>query len=85
MPGYRYLVAHTDLYATYGDFDEFCYQVFGILAYTGELTMSSEFAYRGRSDEPNGPDGNLWSRRPPPWANQRPMIASVAPVPAEPP
>lgn len=65
VPGYRYLVAYKDLYATYGDFDEFAYQVFGILAYTGELTMSSEFAYRGRSDEPNGDDGNLWSRRPP--------------------
>ena len=34
-------------------------------AYTGEITMSSEFAYRGRGDEPNGDDGNLWSRRPP--------------------
>jgi hypothetical protein len=64
VPGYRYLVARDDLYATYGDFDEFAYQVFGILAYTGEITMASEFAYRGRSDEPNGPDGNLWSRRP---------------------
>jgi hypothetical protein len=64
VPGYRYLVARDDLYATHGDLDEFAYQVFGILGYTGEITMSSEFAYRGRSDRPNGPDGNLWSRRP---------------------
>ncbi len=64
VPGYRYLIAHEDLYTTYGDFDEFAYQVFGILAYTGEITMASEFAYRGRSDQPNGDDGNLWSRRP---------------------
>lgn len=64
IPGYRYLVARTDLYATHGDFDEFAYQVFGILAFTNEITMSSEFAFRGRSDQTNGPDGNLWSRRP---------------------
>jgi len=64
IPGYRYLIAHQDLYATYGDFDEFAYQVFGIPAYTGEITMASEFAYRGRSDQTNGADGNLWSRRP---------------------
>ncbi len=64
VPGYRYLVAHTGLYATYGDFDEFCYQVFGFLAYTGELSMSTDYAYRGRNDEPSGPDGTIWSRRP---------------------
>ncbi|MBD3220009.1 hypothetical protein GF314_02100 [bacterium] len=64
VPGYRYLVARSDLYATHGDFDEFAYQVFGILAYVGEIFMSSEFAYRGRSDQTSGPDGNLWSRRP---------------------
>ena len=64
VPGYRYLIARSDLYATHGDFDEFAYQVFGILAYVGEVFMSSEFAYRGRSDQTSGPDGNLWSRRP---------------------
>ncbi|MEZ4389136.1 MAG: M14 family metallopeptidase [Candidatus Krumholzibacteriia bacterium] len=64
VPGYRYLVARDDLYTTYGDFDEFAYQVLGILGYTGEVTMSSEFAFRGRSDETNGDDGTLWSRRP---------------------
>jgi hypothetical protein len=64
VPGYRYLIAHTGLYATYGDFDEFAYQVFGIPAFTGELHMSSEFAYRGRNDTLDGPDGTPWSRRP---------------------
>lgn len=64
VPGYRYLISYKDLYATNGDFDEFAYQIFGVFAYTGEITMSSEFAYRGRSDQPNGEDGNLWSRRP---------------------
>lgn len=64
VPGYRYLISRDDLYATHGDFDEFAYQVLGILGYTGEVTMSSEFAYRGRSDKTAGPDGNLWSRRP---------------------
>lgn len=64
VPGYRYLIAHEDLYATYGDLDEFAYQVLGIPGFTGEITMASEFAYRGRSDQTNGSDGNLWSRRP---------------------
>jgi hypothetical protein len=65
VPGYRYLISHKDLYATFGDFDEFMYQIWGVFGFTGEITMSSEFAYRGRGDEPNGDDGNLWSRRPP--------------------
>jgi len=64
IPGYRYLVAMDDLYTTYGDFDEFMYQCWGVFAYTGEIYMSSQVAYRGRSEETTGPDGNLWSRRP---------------------
>jgi len=64
VPGYRYLVSGQDLYRTHGDFDEFMYLAWGVLGFTGELYMSSEVAYRGRSDEPNGEDGNLWSRRP---------------------
>jgi hypothetical protein len=64
VPGYRYLVSKDDLYTTHGDFDEFVYQLFGIYAFVGEVYMSSEIAYAGRSDDPNGPDGNLWSRRP---------------------
>jgi len=63
VPGYRYLISFQDLYATYGDFDEFAYQVLGILGYTGELTMASEFAYSGRSDRPDS-TGSPWSRRP---------------------
>ncbi|HOX26949.1 MAG TPA: M14 family metallopeptidase [Candidatus Krumholzibacteria bacterium] len=69
VPGYRYLVSYQDLYSTYGDFDEFAYQVFGILGYTGELTMANEFAYRGRRDTPvvpaGDPAGDPWSHRPP--------------------
>jgi hypothetical protein len=64
VPGYRYLVAMDDLYTTYGDFDEFMYQCWGVFAFTGEIYMGSQVAYRGRSDETQGPDGNLWSRRP---------------------
>jgi len=64
VPGYRYLVSMKDLYTTYGDFDEFMYQIWGVYAYVGELYMSSQIAYRGRSDSTNGPAGNLWSRRP---------------------
>ncbi len=64
VPGYRYLVAMDDLYTTYGDFDEFMYQCWGVFAFTGEIYMGSQIAYRGRSDETPGPDGNLWSRRP---------------------
>ncbi len=64
VPGYRYLVSMNDLYTTYGDFDEFLYQIFGAYAYVGELYMSAQAAYRGYRDETNGKDGNLWSRRP---------------------
>lgn len=64
VPGYRYLVSMNDLYTTYGDFDEFVYQVFGSYAYVGELYMSAQAAYRGYHEETNGKDGNLWSRRP---------------------
>ncbi len=64
VPGYRYLVSMSDLYTTYGDFDEFLYQIFGSYAYVGELYMSAQAAYRGYREETNGKDGNLWSRRP---------------------
>jgi len=64
VPGYRYLVSMNDLYTTYGDFDEFLYQIFGVYAYVGELYMSAQAAYRGYHEETNGKDGNLWSRRP---------------------
>ena len=64
VPGYRYLVGSTGLYTTYGDFDEFMYQIFGVYAYVGELYMSAQAAYRGYRDDTNGKDGNLWSRRP---------------------
>ncbi len=65
VPGYRYLIASQDLYETHGDFDEWVYQCLGVYCFVGELYMSSQIAYRGRGDAPNGEDGNLWSRRPP--------------------
>jgi len=65
VPGYRYLVSSQDLYTTHGDFDEWMYQCLGVYCFVGELFMSSQLAYRGRADAPNGEDGNLWSRRPP--------------------
>lgn len=64
VPGYRYLVSSSGLYTTYGDFDEFMYQIFGVYAYVGELYMSAQAAYRGYRDDTIGKDGNLWSRRP---------------------
>ncbi len=64
VPGYRYLISGQDLYSTSGDFDEFMYAVWGVMGFTDELTMSSEVAYRGRRDDPNGPDDTLWSRHP---------------------
>ena len=64
VPGYRYLVSSVDLYTTHGDFDEWLYQCLGVYAFVTELSMSSDAAYRGHGDEPNGEDGELWSRRP---------------------
>jgi hypothetical protein len=65
VPGYRYLISSEDLYTTHGDFDEFMYQCLGIYAFVGELYMSSEASYVGRSDkDAAGPDGTLWSRQP---------------------
>lgn len=65
VPGYRYLVSSQDLYETHGDFDEWMYQCLGVYCFVGEVYMSSQVAYRGRNDEPDGEDGTLWSRRPP--------------------
>ena len=64
VPGYRYLVSGQDLYPTCGDFDEFMYATWGVLGFTDELTMSSQFAFRGRSDQPNGADSTIWSHKP---------------------
>lgn len=71
VPGYRYLIAHQDLYTTHGDFDEFMYQIYGVLGFVGEITMAAEYAFRGRNDRPSGPDGTIWSRRPPLREKQR--------------
>ena len=64
VPGYRYLVSMDDLYTTYGDFDEFLYQIWGVYAFVGELYMANQAAFRGYRDPTNGPAGNIWSRRP---------------------
>jgi hypothetical protein len=64
VPGYRYLVSSQDLYTTHGDFDEWMYQCLGVYAFVGELSMTSQFSFQGRSDAPNGEDGSVWSHRP---------------------
>ena len=64
VPGYRYLVSKDDLYSTHGDFDEWLYQCLGVYAFVTELSMSSDEAFRGHGDAPNGPDDELWSRHP---------------------
>lgn len=64
VPGYRYLVSMSDLYTTYGDFDEFLYQIFGIYGFVGELYMANQASYRGFSDQGKNTGDNFWSRRP---------------------
>ncbi len=46
VPGYKYAVSSEDLYTTHGDLDEWLYQCFGVLGFTGELYMSSQTRYR---------------------------------------
>jgi hypothetical protein len=46
IPGYRYMVAKDDLYATHGDFDEWMYSNMGVYAFAGELFTSSQERYR---------------------------------------
>jgi hypothetical protein len=61
IPGYRYLVAKDDLYATHGDFDEFMYQVLGVYAFTPELYLPSVESYRREGDDVTREDaGASW-------------------------
>jgi hypothetical protein len=46
VPGYRYLVAWKDLYATYGDFTDFTYNLAGAYSFVGELFQSETETYR---------------------------------------
>jgi hypothetical protein len=64
VPGYRYLVSKDDLYTTYGDFDEFMYQVWGVLGYTGELFITSAMQYRqpDKDQERSGREGDQGPR-----------------------
>ncbi len=51
LPGYEYIIAMEDLYTTYGDFDGFMYQTFGILGFVQELHNSINDRYRKMDDE----------------------------------
>lgn len=66
VPGYRYLVSKDDLYTTYGDFDEFMYQIMGVLGYTGELYVTEAMQYRRPGEKPAGDDdaGPSWDDGP---------------------
>jgi hypothetical protein len=69
VPGYRYLISSEDLYTTYGDMDEWMYQCFGVMGFTGELFMSSQTNYRSpgepvpTEDEERGPSGSSLKER----------------------
>ncbi|NOX19204.1 MAG: hypothetical protein GXO87_13100 [Chlorobi bacterium] len=51
VPGYRYLISWKDLYSTYGDFDNFTYNVIGAYSFVGELFMSSQETFKDRKEE----------------------------------
>jgi hypothetical protein len=71
VPGYRYLVSWKDLYATYGDFTNFTYNIAGAYSFVGELYMSEQERYRGASEaaaqhaaaDPFGPNIELERER----------------------
>jgi len=57
VPGYRYLVAWKDLYATYGDFTDFTYNLAGAYSFVGELFQSETETYRAPgAKEPTPPE-----------------------------
>lgn len=57
VPGYRYLISWKDLYATYGDFTDFCDNIIGSYSFVGELFQVETETYDGtlfrKSDEQN--------------------------------
>ncbi|MCB2210756.1 hypothetical protein KQI52_01440 [bacterium] len=51
LPGYEYIVSKDDLYSTYGDFDGFMYQTFGVLGFVQELHNRINDRYRKMTDD----------------------------------
>ncbi|MDT8400391.1 MAG: M14 family metallopeptidase [Bacteroidales bacterium] len=47
VPGYRYLISWKDLYATYGDFTDFCDNIIGSYSFVGELFQVETETYDG--------------------------------------
>lgn len=47
VPGYRYLISWKDLYATYGDFTDFCDNILGSYSFVGELFQVETETYDG--------------------------------------
>ncbi len=50
VPGYRYLISWKDLYSTYGDFDNFTYNIIGAYSFVGELFMTSSETFKDRKE-----------------------------------
>jgi hypothetical protein len=51
IPGYRYVLAWKDMYATYGDFTEWMSMINGAYSFVGELFMSSQEIFKSRDEE----------------------------------
>jgi hypothetical protein len=51
LPGYEYIIGMEDMYSTYGDFDGFVYQTFGVLGFVQELHNPTEMRYRRMEDD----------------------------------
>jgi hypothetical protein len=51
LPGYEYIIGMEAMYTTYGDFDGFMYQTFGILGFVQELHNSINDRYRKMTDD----------------------------------
>jgi len=47
VPGYEYLISWKDLYATYGDFSDFCDNIIGTYSFVGELFQEETETYDG--------------------------------------
>lgn len=58
VPGYRYLIAWKDLYATNGDFTDFTHNILGAYSFVGELYMTSQETY---SKDMTQTVENMWS------------------------
>jgi hypothetical protein len=58
VPGYRYLIAWKDMYATAGDFTDFAHNIVGAYSFVGELYMTSQETY---SKEIQQEEEGTWS------------------------